>query len=112
MSQGRLPVGVRRLGLAVLMQALRDAEGRGGVAQQARGWLTVETPMLRFWCAVAGVEPRQVRWAVRQARPGALRARLRAVLESRQDGPPVPLVAPLDAGCGAFSVGVDTRGGV
>jgi hypothetical protein len=85
MSQGRLPVGVRRLGLAVLMQALRDAEGRGDVAQQARGWLTVETPMLRFWCAVAGVEPRQVQQAARLATRGALRSRLQAVQHAETD---------------------------
>lgn len=51
----------RRLALAVLTQALRDACGHGGRAVQALDWLRSDVPALRFWCACAGVDQRHVR---------------------------------------------------
>jgi hypothetical protein len=66
MTSGALDPAVRKLAVAVLEQAARDAAGHGGVAAQARGWLQSRNPWLAFWCHCAGVAPEVVRrWDVR-----------------------------------------------
>lgn len=66
MTAGALDPAVRRLAVAVLEQAARDAAGSGIHAAQARGWLQSRRPALAFWCTVAGVSVDAVRaWAVR-----------------------------------------------
>jgi hypothetical protein len=71
-------VGVQRLALAVLEQALRDAVRRDHHGQQARWWLSHPSSSLTHWCACAGLSVDRVhRMSHARRRLAVLRLRTR-----------------------------------
>ena len=55
LTPGRLDDGVQRLAIAVLRQAIEDAQGDGPQAAQARAWLHGRSLALQHWCLAAGI---------------------------------------------------------
>lgn len=73
---GQLEPGIRLLGRAVLVTAIRDTQGRGSELDRASAWqfLCADTEahyaLLELWCEAAGRDVRRtIEWA-REARHG------------------------------------------